>query len=156
MAIERFSKERFESALPTNKVTGEPLWVYDGLQAGEHCYKIPVAGKVVIYVRSTVREDGFAADTACDSIRCWLVDMNFNPLGNKTQKYITRVKGWNDRMIKALRTLWKLGKSISAPCSRCGGQRSVYKVMKDGPNQGRFFTTCPTCEGFDWLEIPNE
>ena len=86
--IDRYTRDRFEAALP--HVTKHPvntLWNYIGLVGGEHCYAVPVKLGVIIYIRSTVESNGLAADTAKDSIRCWLAaDQTGAPLGSKNER----------------------------------------------------------------------
>ena len=94
MAIDRFSREQFESALPRDKQTGNPLWRSMGNISGEFEYALSVKPGIDILVRSSVRPDGRAAEAAKDSIRAWIVDAeNHAPLGSKLQAWITRVPG---------------------------------------------------------------
>lgn len=149
--IDQYTKERFEEALP--KVGGQPLWTALGLRGGEHCYIVPVAPGVLIYVRSTVRADGVAADTAKDSIRCWLAsDDGGSALGSKDVRWIARTTGWDRRMTETLRALWRLGRQLK-PCA-CGKMMLALKVTKPGENKGRWFTKCPDCDVFGgWLKL---
>jgi uncharacterized protein (TIGR02996 family) len=41
----------------------------------------------------------------------------------------------------------------ATPCPGCeyAGTRLVFRVRKEGPNRGRLFAKCTTCERFDWL-----
>jgi hypothetical protein len=156
MAIERFTKTEFEAALPIHRQTGEALWTYDGLIENEECYRVPVRDGVVIMVRSSVKADGRAARNGKDSIRCWLADPETGkPLGSKIQSYVTRVSGWQDRMKKVIRELWK--RSLTAgDCPVCGKPLGVYKVKKDGKNKGRLFAKCwdHGSKSFRWLDEP--
>lgn len=180
MPIDRFSREQFEAALPRTGKTNA-LWQHIGLVSGEHCYVIPVQPGVLIYVRSSVGIDGVAAETAQDSIRCWLAaDSTGKPLGSKLNRWISRVNGWEKRMTETLRTLWRVGKKLgkcnrllecdteytepkrgwmeglpgakSGPLVRCNGQMLALKVKKPGEHLGCWFTKCSACGAFgDWI-----
>lgn len=144
--IDRFTKERFEEVLPKS------LWVGHGLVAGEYQYAIPVPGPqslVQITIRSSVREDGLAATAGADSIRCWLTDKNGRPLANKTKAYVSRVPGWEERMLETLRELWRKGKRIQICCNSPMGELTV---KGNGPNKGRKFRKCRECNKFEWVE----
>jgi hypothetical protein len=158
--IDQFDRFDFESALPVDKNTKQPLWHSLGVINGEWCYTIPVKPggpqAPLIYVRSSVRFDGQAAGNGEDSIRCWLAsDIHGTPLGSKPARWITRVKGWQRRMTEQLRLLYRLGMEIQAqPCPDCSDhvRMHAYRVRKDGPNKGRWFLMCPTCRHWDrWL-----
>jgi len=155
MAIDRFTKEQFEAALPVRKDTGARLWELAS-QDREFVYRMHIGGDVYILIRSSVQMDGFAADTACDSIRCWLGHIDGSPLGNKLQAYVTRVKGWDVRLVDLLKRLWILGKKIVDPCTRCNVQKNVFLCKKEGANKGRHFVKCPSCGSFEWLDAPKE
>lgn len=148
--IDRFTRERFEAALPRLGPTNA-LWSYVGLINGEHCYAVPIRSGVLIFIRSSVNSNGIAADTAEDSIRCWLAsDDKGKTLGSKHTAWITRVRGWEERLLKTLRVLWRLGNRLGL-CA-CGGQLLALKVRKPGPNQGRWFSSCSICGQFgNWL-----
>jgi len=153
--IDRFDRVAFEAALPCIGCIGKvnKLWNYMGIQDGEHVYTVPVRPGVLIFIRSSIRTDGLAAESAKDSIRCWLAsDGKGTPLGSKDSHWITRVKGWPDRLTNTLRKLWRLGHQLEK-CPKCGAQLLALKVKKEGPNKGRWFAACPNCEnGFHkWL-----
>lgn len=152
MSVEIFSKEQFEAALPVDR-DGNQLWFWAGLDRGEHSYIIEVQRDVRITVRSSVGPDGMSAASGQDSIRAWLCDITDRPLSPKTQNYITRVPGWQDRLTRMLRELWKRGKAVGRCQAGCRCLMPIYRVKKDGPNKGRLFTKCPTCNGgFKWLD----
>ena len=144
MATEKFTKEQFEKVLPKD------LWKGLGAVDGEYLYAMSPTPEIRIYIRSSIRPDGIAADTGKDSIRAWLSSADGTPLGSKTQAYVTRIPGWETRLIEMLRKLWKNSKKIEQ-CS-CGRLMGVFKVKKRGPNHGRQFTKCLSCNsGFRWI-----
>jgi len=172
MAIDIFTTEEFENALPRDKSTNEPLWIKLGCISGEYSYLIPIDDKVSIMVRSSISKSGTSADTGDDSIRAWLVTYetiekitgvvyrNFKPLGSKVSEYTTRVPGWGKRLVSnensVVRTLWRWRKK-AGDCKHCGTPQGVYKVKKNNQNKGRLFTKCnhPACamrsKTFEWL-----
>jgi len=151
MATEVFSINKFENALPRHKVTGETLWVALGMVSGEYTYRVRVSDLVNIEIRSSVGFNGYARSTGEDSIRAWLVDPKGNPLGSKVQSYVTRVKGWDVRLITMLRELVRRGRQVT-PCPVCGKTMGIYKVKKDGPTKGKLFVRCTDdCKQFRWV-----
>lgn len=135
---EQFTKAEFETALPTSKTTGEPLWQYEGLKDGEHTYSVRIDRVSLVSIRSSIGKDGIAAGTGEDSIRCFLLDNDGNPLGSKVSRWTTRVPGWGERMREAVRILWRMRKAAGE--NPDGTPRKIFKVKKEGPNKGRFFT----------------
>lgn len=151
MAIDRFTKQQFEAALPVRKETKEKLWYSRGLVAGEYEYGVRVSDGVHILIRSSVRADGLAGDTGEDSIRCFLTDDTGSAISNKLSAYVTRVPGWADRLKGQLRQLWAMGRQVAKPCEACGKRRQVFVVKKAGPNKGRKFLRCE-CGSFQWIQ----
>jgi len=151
MTIERFTRAEFEAALPDHKDTGKPCWLYGGVQGGEHVYLIPVKDHVNVMIRSSVHENGVAAETGKDSIRAWLVDGHAKPLGSKIQSYVTRLPGWRQRLTKVLRELFGRGRTIR-PCPTCDRPMGVFEVKKEGQNKGRLFMKCWDHGHFTWME----
>lgn len=150
MPIDVFDKATFEEALPVMRRESDPpietkLWKPLGLIDGEYAYLLPVREPFSIMIRSSVHPDGQAAATGEDSIRCWIVDGNRKPYGSKVSKYITRVPGWRERLIRALRKLYKMTLLIDK-CEHCGQYRKIFKVKKDGPNKGKVFLKCTNCQ----------
>lgn len=170
MAIDKFSREKFEAALPKLKPVGDAPAVSLarslGIVQGEYCYiihpfpKIPVG----LFIRSSVDYTGYAADTGEDSIRvlwCALEGDTYEIIGNKAKAYTTRVKGWEERLTKLLR---KLANTIKwcQPCPKCGKLLTPYTTKK-GDNAGRCFVSCNNCRHpngnssvFYWTEDENE
>lgn len=154
--IDHFTREQFESALPVHRQTEAPLWAYKGVKSGEHTYSVPVVNGIYITIRSSVRPDGQSAGTGEDSIRCWLEREDGKPVAPKLAKYVTRVPGWPARMRATLAALYKIGLSIKpCPDNPEHGLMRVFRVKKEGDNQGRFFQKCGTekCGSFEWLNI---
>lgn len=142
--IEIFSKQQFEDSLPnTNKFK----WTYEGFNQNEHCYSIwaDPNNKSKVFIRSSVGINGLAAETGQDSIRILLVDKDNNFLGSKISKYITRVKGWEHRMIKNIKDLIILRSKAG---DHNGAPIPIIKCKKEGPNKGRFFVKVPE---FKWI-----
>ena len=155
MSVDVFGREEFEKAL-TDALKGTDLqWQEVGYVGGELHYVIPVHAFndidnfVAVEVNSTIRKDGRSAGSGEDSIRAWLADADGQPLGNKVQKWVTRVSGWEIRLAKVLSTLLDMAGQIGV-CPTCNKIERVFIVKKDGPNQGRLFKKC--CEVFVWLD----
>jgi hypothetical protein len=141
MAVEIFTKSEFESKLPKHNKTGEVLWEHAGVYKGEHTYKLSFdhGHNIKILIRSSIKTDGFSAETGKDSIRAWLIDQNSNVIGSKTQSYVTRTKGWDVRLVNMLRKLATLGNKIK-PCPTCQILMGVGEGK--GPNKGKFYISC--------------
>lgn len=149
--IDHFTKEEFERALPRHKETGAKLWDYVGVQDGEHTYSVDAASDgVIIHVRSSVHCDGYSAGTGEDSIRCWLTDTTGEPVAPKVARWVTRVRGWEDRLTATLRYLYKLSSHIRM-CPDCKKWKKAKRVKKPGPNKGRVFLSCECMKSFEWL-----
>lgn len=138
---ERFNLNQFQDALPVNKNTGQKLWKSLGLDKGEYSFEIPVNSVCSILIRSSIDHSGFCADSGKDSIRTWLVNpANQSPVGSKLSLYTTRVSGWEERMTNQLRKLFRLAKQVKT--CQCGEVVKIFKIKKEGPNKGKFFTCC--------------
>ena len=144
MPIETFSKQEFESKLDYL----EPQSL--GIIQGEEAYLIKLDGQVSIMVRSSVKEDGYSADTGQDSIRAWLVSGD-KPLGSKVSKWTTRLPEWSERLNGVLLQLteWRL---LAGDCKTCNEPLGIFKVKKAGENKGRVFANCRDHKGFRWLD----
>lgn len=146
--IEQFSKAEFEAALPKHKETGAPLWTALGFSMGEYCYLIQPFPKLPygIHVRSSVGEDGTAKDCGEDSIRGRVVSISptgeiaFH--GGKSQRWVTRQTGWQERMTDMLR---KLANQVNycRPCPKCAAVLVPYTSKKKGSTiKGQGFARC--------------
>ena len=153
MAIDKFSKLEFEIALPHHKETGKPLCTELGLINGEFCYALPIDDATGVMIRSSIDASGFAADTGEDSIRLWVCDVNGKPLMGKEQAYTTRVKGWDKRLTKQLRELWKLGHYVRVRPA-CNVERPKLRTCKKGKpeNIGKRFAVCQCGKYFEWVK----
>src|SRR3990172_8332986 len=137
MSIEIFSKQKFESVLPHK-------WGCLGLIDGEYYYLMPINQDIFIMIRSSIDSSGYCAEAGRDSIRAWLVDKDYQPLGSKVSKWVTRLSKWDDRLIDTLRQLWKMAQ-FAGYCPNCHLVNDVYKVKKAGPSKGRIFKKCRQC-----------
>lgn len=148
MSIEVFSKQQFEQALPHR-------WECLGLVDGEYAYIMPINPDIFIMIRSSVDSSGYCAETGQDSIRAWLVNADYHPLGSKISKYTTRLPGWDNRLKDVLRQLWGMA-HFAKYCADCHTPMGCFKVKKPGPNKGRIFKKCTRCGNhFEWMEDKN-
>jgi DNA helicase-2/ATP-dependent DNA helicase PcrA len=142
MATEKFSKAEFEQVLVQAKFVVHPV----GLVGGEFRYRLAIRLGVNILVNSSIDSSGFAADTGDNSIRIWAADDNGKPLMGKTQAYVTRIRGWQDRTLKAIAdTLKSISNIVAAPeCPKCG-----KPMVKRNGSRGEFYgcSTYPKCNG---------
>lgn len=159
MPIDRFTKEEFEAALPVHQESGQVLWSCRGCVGGEFVYDVSTAiPELVIRVRSSVGPDGMAADSGEDSIRVWLCHTDGTPWGSKTQRWVTRMPGWADRLKTLLREQYKVVLLIKRhKCPTCGWPK-LFKC-KTEKNMGRLFIACTGGDDngckkkvFEWVE----
>lgn len=140
--IDKFSKKRFEETLSAIAYTNPQFsqWV-EGWEYGEYVYSIPIDKDCKVVIRSSIDRSGYASDTGENSIRLQLQTTEGKMLGKLDGRWVTRVKGWNFRMIKAVLDLAKL-REDSGNCLICGLPTGIYKVKKAGPNRGKLFARC--------------
>jgi hypothetical protein len=143
-----FSKTQFEEVLGHTMCS---KWVCLGVHDGEYVYRGEVSDSVDIHVRSSICPDGWSAGTGEDSIRVWITDVRGEPLGNKGQKWITRVYGWHERLMFTINRLYVAGSTLQY-CDRCQTMEHAYTVKKAGPNQGRMFKRCECPGSFQWIQ----
>jgi ribosomal protein S27AE len=155
MTTEKFTKKAFEDTLTAILDGTGCSWKCAGLYGGEFRYAIDSSPHTVVMVNSSVMSDGYAADTADNSIRVWITDKAGNSLGSKTQKWVTRVPGWGERLAATLDTTLAVAKSLML-CNKCGTVEKVFIVKKEGPNKGRMFTKCECDGSFMWLDVDDE
>jgi hypothetical protein len=170
MTVDIFTKEEFEAALPTNKSKKNTrMWKCLGLVDGEYTYIIPIQKKsndikLHIVIRSSVGKDGKSASAGEDSIRVYLmakpmIRKHINPkfwiAFGKAKKvfWITRVPGWEGRLMDHLREVYVIGKAVrKTVCPDCGKAMPVC-ISKSEKNKGRRYQTCfDGCGYFRWLE----
>lgn len=144
MTTEIFSRQQFEDALPRHRVTRKPLWTYRGFVKGEHTYRFKVRDGIEIIIRSSIDGSGYCADTGEDSIRAWLwSSVHHVPLWKGGRDWVTRQPGWERRLTKLLRKLYKRGQQV-ARCNLCDDLAAVY-TAKTPQNKGRQFYKCLGC-----------
>ena len=150
--IDYFTNVEFESALPRHKHNGNAMWRPIGLYDGEYCYMVDIVPEyVAIMIRSSIQSDGIRAACGKDSIRAWLVDpVSMKPLGSKLISYTKRTPGWEDRLNKLLRELYKRGRMLKK-CPTCKRYMGIFQVKKNGPNKGRLFMKCWEHGHFTWM-----
>lgn len=158
--VEIFDKATFEAALPRLKANDKPAWVCAGLVSGEYVYLITLGDKTPakILVRSSVDQTNWSRATGEDSIRVYVVDKDMKPLSGKSNRWTTRLPGWQERMNEIIRFFAKMAIKIGN-CPRCSshGLLRLNKVKKAGPNKGRWFLSCTekNCY-FEWQDIDND
>ena len=142
--IDIFDAEYFESCLPKNAKTKEPLWTRQ-IDKSEYQYLISMndPNGVMIVLRSSINPvTDISEETGEDSIRMWLVDKDRLPLGHKLNMYTTRKAGWEKRMWTKFSALRRLRKQVGN-CAFCSRPRKVYKVKKRSSGHfGEFFARC--------------
>lgn len=165
MAIDRFNQARFEAALPRTAQDGTQLARWRRFEGGQFIYRYGVSANVFINIYSSIDESGFARECAEDSIKFLLVDATGALLSNKLQKYVTRVHGWENRVVEMFWRVYAMARMIAAFCERCNEQRKIFMTKKDEPyqkdgkwftNKGRLFVKCPRCGKFEWVTEPKE
>lgn len=151
--IDQFTTEEFTKALPSCNTNL-------GIIQGEVCFLVDPFPKMAfgVLVRSSIDSSGYAADTGEDSIRCLIWDKKNNrPVGNKSQRWVTRVNGWEVRLNNVLR---KCANQVrhSTLCPNCKNQLVPFTTKnRESENLGRAFVSCPTqingksCY-FKWIE----
>lgn len=157
MSTEIFTQADFEKALTTEKQreSGKIVWKCLGLIGGELVYSLPTGREgISILIRSSVRSNGECRPSGEDSIRLWLVDSENSPLGSKIQKWITRLPGWQERLLDTATKLAKFAFKLKT-CQECGKINRIFKVKKEGPNKGFFFQRCANSEhqNFEWIPV---
>jgi hypothetical protein len=130
MAIDRFTKEEFEAALPKDG-SGKPMWFCLGLVDNEYNYEIEVKGtNKRIVIRSSIDSTGVAADTGQDSIRHWVeyyYKNEWRPLKKHHSRWTARTKNWCTNLTEKLRDLYKLALEDSN-----GKPKQVEVTIVDG------------------------
>jgi DNA helicase-2/ATP-dependent DNA helicase PcrA len=155
MTTDIFTPKQFEQALDEALKGTNLLWSQEGWIGGELHYSILAkqVGKTPIYIHinSSITRSGVAADTGQNSIRVWFSDDKGLPLGNKTQRWTTRMPGWEGRLKVQLDKVINMVKAVNL-CKTCGKIEKVFITKKEGPNKGRFFKKCNDGHNFQWLD----
>lgn len=156
MAVDVFGREEFEAALSAALKDKDLQWIEVPVRGGELHYQVPlqafneIDNYVAVEINSSIDwRSGLSADTGENSIRAWIADADGSPLGNKVQKWVTRVSGWETRLADVLDKLIKMAQQINL-CPTCGKIEKVFVVKKEGANRGRIFKKC--CDVFVWLD----
>lgn len=153
MTIDYFTREQFESYL---RDRFPEKWDFAGLARGELTYIIRYHA-VAILIRSSIKEDDNSAGVGEDSIRVFLVtdDTERALLAKLDSLYVTRVRGWENRLASKIDKLMRL-RDKAGDCSTCGEPLHIFTVQKEGGNQGRPFASCKDREHktFLWLDQP--
>lgn len=158
MTTERFSKQEFESALQNYQP--ESMGLVDGeyrycvnvkvIKQDGLCSERPMDMKINVFIASSIGPSGYADGTGENSIRLWLGDESDKPLGNKISRWVTRVPGWEKRMLESLEKLIAMGKRVEY-CTKCHQVEKVFIVHKIGPNKGRIFKRC-NCNKYTYFD----
>lgn len=129
MAVEIFGIDEFEAVLPrfTRKI-----------EMDEYVYRIPLSPRAEIVVRSTISVKGISRGTGKDSIRVW-IEQDGRPFGSKDGNWITRTKGWQDRLIEKIGLL-VMRYERAGNCPTCGERKAVFRSRKNV-----VFSICPVC-----------
>src|SRR4030042_2165483 len=127
MTTERFSIEEFEKVLEDFCLKNFTHFTQRGFICNEYRYHVSIAevessgvikGRVIAEIASSIGGDGYADPSGDNSIRIWLTDDNGQPIGNKLQKWVTRVPGWEERFTDKLTKVYEIGKKITW-CDTC-------------------------------------
>lgn len=161
MSTERFTKEQFEAVLATFCQEHGTAIVGNRFTFEEYRYQMEIAKlsrpngggdeTILIEIASSVGPDGLADAAGDNSIRLYLTNGDGMPVGNKLQKWVTRVPGWETRLTDMLMKLCEMGRLITF-CDRCQSLRKIFIVKKDGNNKGRLFMRCNCEHSFKWLD----
>lgn len=152
MAVEIISLTRFESAL--EKTKAQKL----GIVQGEYSFFRPIDSNPVygVYIRSSIGASRISDETGKDSIRVYLAKKVNNriELVGFNGHWLTRSKGWEERLIERMREIYKAFiKGDFHKCDSCNQPLKVNKVKKTGVNHGRMFGTCANHpKTFKWLD----
>ncbi len=134
--IDQFNTKTFEKYLTDNHSPYLPL----GEKDGEYAYLLPLDGQSAIEIRSSIKLNGQVAKSGKNSIRCWLVDNEGQPIGSKINNWTTRINGWQDRLFTKVLELVKR-RIAAGDCRKCNKPFGVYKQKKDS----QLFVKCWPC-----------
>lgn len=148
-SIDKFDRQYFESILPNNKKTGEPLWTRTAIQ-GEWVYLIEFGfgQDAFILIRSSVDcYTNLSRETGNDSIRIYIVNSDLKPLLGKTQRWFTRKAGWEKKIWENFSVLRQQFTKLfpGLKCPYCG---KLLPVLTSKGNKTNF-VKCFDCDGKD-------
>ena len=154
--VKSFNKEDFRDAL-VSVVGGDENHVHElGYFAGELRFRYVInefdGGKqVAIYINSSImKSTGLSSPSGDNSIRAWIANQEGKPLGSKTQKWVTRTEGWEQRLDKMMGELIEMAVRIEV-CPTCNKLQGVF-IAKTSKNKGRKFLKCPDGCKFIWMD----
>lgn len=145
MTTIRFSHEEFEEVLAQALDKQGLAFENDGYRGSELRYHILVRksehAEITVEIASSIGRDGFADGAGQNSIRLWIMGEN-KPLAEKTQKYVTRVAGWERRLTEVLNETLDIAKAIPL-CVKCGAP-----MKKRASAKGEFWgcSRYPNCD----------
>lgn len=148
MTVARFTKEEFESAI---KKSIQKEWSRN-INGGCFEYEISFGENAKIFINSSVdSQTNISRDSGKDSIRVWVVYQG-KPQ-KKTQRWVTRIAGWEDRLKHALLdTCNEINRLDYSPkCPNCNGHMVIRKGV-----HGKFYGCLkfPNCRGTRPYEEP--
>jgi hypothetical protein len=169
MSIDQFTKEQFEQVLDNIMPLG---WQSLGMELNEYCYIIEVNANARIHIRSSIGESGIADKVGKDSIRLNLevYQPDFRRSDNykwialpkkaiTSQRWVTRVPGWERRLEEKVRLYWNVAKEFRQPIEFCScGKAPFVGLSKSEKNSNRPYSSCLQKHGgcglFIWLDKP--
>lgn len=155
MTTELFTKDQFFKVISNYCEESGLKFSERGFFMGEYRYHIYVAvvksHEIFVEIASSIGPSGVADGTGENSIRLWLSGDNGLPLGSKISRWVTRVPGWEKRMIDQIERLTAMGQAIRW-CNKCSTLEKIFIVKKDGPNKGKLFIKCNCPGSFEWLD----
>jgi hypothetical protein len=144
--IHQFTREEFEAALPISK-KGVKLWEFAGNDS-ELLYKVYMndPDDCYIFIRSSMNPLlEIANDAGTDSIRLFLHDADGTSLiakSARTKNYVTRVKGWEDRLWSQFSSVRKI-RQAAGNCPVCDKPNKIYRVKyRMSMNWDELFAKC--------------
>jgi DNA helicase-2/ATP-dependent DNA helicase PcrA len=144
MTTVRFTRDEFKDVL------GDCVETFTG---GQFRYEIPVTEIASVMVYSSIAEDGYARDTGDDSIKfvvtieCDNGDTAF--LKFQSEKYVTRVPGWERRVNTMVGDLSNIARKFAFPIPTHCGSIPLVLITQNGKNSGRPYAKCRKC--YKWL-----
>lgn len=151
---ERFSVQEFESALSSALDDTDLTWKKAGYVQNELRYRVFANdtghGVISVEINSSIDKSGYAQAQGENSIRIWL-DAGETPIGNKVQRWVTRLPGWQKRLKENVLKAIDMAQLIEW-CPKCKSLEKVFVVHKEGPNKGRLFLRCNCPKSFTWLD----